>query len=170
MISEYPSGVTPYRSRFLERNRIVAALSDATVVVESEIKGGAMSTANTAFSYSRDVFAVPGRASDTMSAGCNLLIRKNKAHLLSSVSDFIEVMDWRPSGLKMEPKERCLFPELDGDSRIVYDCLRFQREPLTPDAIHNATTLPIAKVMATLGELEFDGVVTRLSGNRYEIS
>ncbi|MCH5217462.1 MAG: DNA-processing protein DprA [Muribaculaceae bacterium] len=170
LISEYPSGVTPYRSRFLERNRIVASISDATVVVESEIKGGAMSTANTAFSYSRDVFAVPGRPSDTMSSGCNHLIRKNKAHILSNVTDFIEDMDWRPAGLKMEPRQRLLFPELEGDLRIVYDCIRFRREPMTPDAIHAATTLPIAKVMAALGELEFDGIVSRLSGNRYELA
>lgn len=170
LISEYPSKVTPYRSRFLERNRIVASLSDATVVIESEIKGGAMSTANTAFSYSREVFAMPGRPSDVMSAGCNYLIRKNKAHILTSVSDFIEDMDWRPAGIRMESRQRCLFPELAGDSKIIYDCLRFNREPMTPDTIHSATALPIAKVMATLGELEFDGIVTRLPGNRYELS
>lgn len=170
LISEYPSGITPYRSRFLERNRIVAALSDATVVVESEIKGGAMSTANTAFSYSREVFAVPGRPADIMSSGCNHLIRKNKAHILTSVSDFIEEMDWRPAGLKIDARQRCLFPELEGDAKTVYDCIRFNREPLTPDGIHAATTLPIAKVMAALGELEFDGIISRLPGNRYEIS
>ena len=170
LISEYPSGVTPYRSRFLERNRIVASLTDATVVVESEVKGGAMSTANTAFSYSREVFAVPGRPSDPMSAGCNHLIRKNKAHILTSVSDFIEEMEWSPAGIKVEGRQRCLFPELQGDPRIVYDCLRFQREPMSPDAIHSATTLPVAKVMAALGELELDGIVARIAGNRYEIS
>lgn len=170
LISEYPTGVTPYRSRFLERNRIVASLSDATIVVESEIKGGAMSTANTAFSYSREVFAVPGRPSDTMSSGCNHLIRKSKAQILTGVSDFLEDMDWRPSGIKIEAKQRCLFPELQGDAKIVYDCLRFQRESLSPDAIHQATTLPIAKVMATLGELEFEGIVTRIPGNRYELA
>lgn len=170
LISEYPSGITPYKSRFLERNRIVASLSDATIVVESEIKGGAMSTANTAFSFNREVFAVPGRPSDTVSSGCNYLIRKNKAHLLSSVSDFLEEMDWRPAGIRLEGRQRCLFPELQGDARIVYDCIRFKREPMTPDSIHTATTLPIAKVMAVLGELEFDGIVTRISGNRYELS
>lgn len=170
LISEYPSGVTPYRSRFLERNRIVASLSDAVVVMESEVKGGAMSTANIAFSFNREVFAVPGRPSDPISSGCNYLIRKNKAHILTSVSDFIEDMDWRPSGLKMEPKQRCLFPDLEGDTKIVYDCLRFRNEPLTPDSIHAATTLPVAKVMAALGELEFDGIVSRIAGNRYEIS
>lgn len=170
LISEYPSGVTPFRSRFLERNRIVASLSDATIVVESEVKGGAMSTANTAFSFNREVFAVPGRPSDAMSSGCNHLIHKNKAHILTNISDFIEDMDWRPSGIKLEARQRCLFPELEGDARIVYDCLRFQREALSPDVIHQATTLPIAKVMASLGELEFDGIVTRLPGNRYELS
>lgn len=170
LISEYPSGVTPFRSRFLERNRIVAALSDATIVVESEVKGGAMSTANTAFSFSRELFAVPGRPSDIMSSGCNLLIRRNKAHILTSVTDFMEDMDWRPSGIRINPAQRCLFPELTGDTKIVYDCIRFQREPLTPDAIHSATALPVAKVIAALGELELDGIVSRISGNRYELS
>ena len=170
LITEYPSHTQPFRSRFLERNRIVASLSEATIVVESEIKGGAMSTANTAFSYSREVFAVPGRPSDTISSGCNHLIRKNKAHMLTSVTDLLEDLDWRPSGLKIEPRQRCLFPELTGDCKIVYDCIRFQREALTPDAVKSATTLSIAKVMAALGELEFDGIVTRLPGNRYEIS
>lgn len=170
LISEYPSGVTPYRSRFLERNRIVAALADAVVVVESDVKGGAISTANTAFSNNREVFAVPGRPSDNMSSGCNRLIRKNKAHILTSVTDFIEDMDWRPSGIRMESAQRCLFPELEGNLKIVYDCLRFKREPMSPDAIYMATTLPVAKVMAALGELEFEGIVSRLSGNRYELS
>ena len=170
LISEYPSSITPYRSRFLERNRIVAGLSDSVIVVESEIRGGAMSTANTAFSYSREVFAVPGRPSDIISSGCNYLIRKNKARILTSASDFIEDMDWRPSVIKLDARQRCLFPELAGDTKIVYDCLRFQREPMTPDAIHQATTLPVAKVMASLGELEFDGIVSRLPGNRYDIS
>lgn len=170
LISEYPTGVKPFKSRFLERNRIVAALSDALVVVESEIKGGAMSTANTAFSYNREVFAVPGRPSDTISSGCNFLIRKNKAHILTSVSDFMEEMDWRPSGIKMEAKERCLFPELEGNARVVYDFLRFKREPCSVDSIHASTTLPVATVMSVLGELEFDGIVVRLPGNRYELS
>lgn len=170
LISEYPSKVTPYRSRFLERNRIVAALSDATVVIESEIKGGAMSTANTAFSFNREVFAVPGRPSDIMSSGCNHLIRKNKAHILTSVTDLMEDLAWQPGGIRIDSASRCLFPELSGDSKIVYDCLRFRREPMSPDAIHSATTLPVAKVMAALGELEFDGIVCRIAGNRYELS
>lgn len=169
LVSEYPSGITPYRSRFLERNRIVAALTDATVVVESEVRGGAMSTANTAFSFSREVFAVPGRPDDIMSSGCNSLIHRNKAHILTSHSDFIEDMGWPLAGVKVESKQRCLFPELEGDTRIVYDFIRFQRSAVTPDEIHASTTLPIAKVMGVLGELEFDGIVTRLPGNRYEL-
>lgn len=170
LISEYPTGVKPFKSRFLERNRIVAALSDAVVVVESEVKGGAMSTANTAFSYNREVFAVPGRPSDAMSSGCNFLIRKNKAHILTSASDFMEEMDWRPSGIRLEAKSRCLFPELEGNARIVYDFLRFKREPCSVDTIHASTTLPVATVMSVLGELEFDGIVVRLAGNRYELA
>lgn len=170
LLSEYPSGVKPFKGRFLERNRIVAGLSDATVVIESEIKGGAMSTANIAFSNNREVFAVPGRPSDTMSSGCNHLIRKNKAHLLSSVTDFVSEMDWRPSGIRLIETQRNLFPELEGNTKTVYDYLRFQRGPCSVDAIHGATTLPVSVVLAILGELEFDGVVMRLPGNRYELT
>lgn len=169
LISEYPSKTRPYKGRFLERNRIVAGLSDATIVIESEIKGGAMSTANTAFINNREVFAIPGRPSDIMSSGCNHLIRKCKAHLLSSVSDFLEEMNWSPAGLLVDMSARCLFPELNGDFKIVYDFLRFKREPASIDAIHAATALPVSVVLSVLGELEFDGVVTRLPGNRYEV-
>lgn len=170
LLSEYPSGTTPFRGNFLERNRIVAGLSDSVIVVESEVKGGAMATANIAFSNNREVFAVPGRPTDTMSSGCNHLIQKSKARLLTGVTEFIQELDWRPAGVKLEPSQRNLFPELEGNAKIIYDYVRFQREPCTIDAIHNATALPVASVMAALGELELDGIVVRLPGNRYEIA
>lgn len=108
IVSEYPFGSQPYRQRFLERNRIVAGLADVTVVVESAVKGGAMSTANTAFSYSRDVMALPGRISDENSSGCNLLIRKNKAHMITGAADLVELTGWQPLILKLTPhKETC---------------------------------------------------------------
>lgn len=167
ILSEYPSGETPYRQRFLERNRIVAGLCDATVVVESPVRGGAMSTANTAFSYSREVLAVPGRPSDENSAGCNLLIRKHKASLATCAGDIMEQMGWSPRETNIRMEQRNLFPELDGDCRTVYDTLRMKGEPLTPDLLHTLTRLPIAKIMSALGEMEFEGIVARHPGNRY---
>lgn len=170
IVSEYPFGERPFRQRFLERNRIVAGISDVTVVAESGVRGGAMSTANTAFSYSRDVMALPGRTSDELSAGCNHLIRKEKAHLIGCAADLIEITGWAPFEKKIEPRQRNLFPELDGDSKTIYEVLRFSHEPLQLDRIHALTLVPVARLMSALGEMEFDGIVIRHPGNRYTIA
>ncbi len=170
ILSEYPSGSTPYAGRFLERNRIVAGLSPLTVVVESEIKGGAMSTANFAFSYDRDVMALPGRVSDKMSSGCNHLLRKEKAHLVTAAADVIELMDWRPLDVKIEPRQRNLFPELEGSAKRVYELLKFNSEPMNVDAIYHHTGIQVPQLMSVLTELEFDGIISRMAGNRYTIS
>lgn len=167
IVSEYPFLSTPYRQRFLERNRIVAGLSDVTVVVESDIKGGAMSTANMAFSYSRDVMALPGRISDKESSGCNLLIRKGKANLISGAADLIEYTGWKPLNISRTSLQRNLFPELEGDPRLVYETLRFSREPLHADSIRTKTLIPMPRLMAVLGEMEFDGIIIRHPGNRF---
>ena len=170
IISEYPSGTTPYAGRFLERNRIVAGLSPLTVVVESEIKGGAMSTANFAFTYNRDVMALPGRISDVMSGGCNHLLRKEKAHLVAAAADVIELMDWRPLNVRIEPKQRNLFPELNGNSKRVYELLKFNSEPMSVDNLYNRTGISVPELLSVLTELEFDGIISKLPGNRYTIS
>lgn len=170
IITEYPSGSTPYAARFLERNRIVAGLSQITAVIESPIKGGAMSTANFAFHYNREVVSLPGRVTDHVSAGCNLLIRKEKAHLLTAAADVIELMDWKPLGKHIEPRQRNLFPELDGISGRIYEILKFESEPVAIDTLHQRTGLTVPELMSALTDLEFDGIVTRIAGNRYSIS
>lgn len=170
LISEYSFGTTPFQKRFLERNRIVAGISEITVVVESPIKGGAMNTANSAFSYSREVGAVPGRVSDPMSEGCNTLIRKDKAHLISGAADVIELTGWRPAGITVTPKQRNLFPELSGAGRTIYDYLRQQTDSCSLDMLHLGTHIPVAELMSTLTELEFDGVIIRQPGNRYSLA
>ncbi len=170
IITEYPSGSTPYAARFLERNRIVAGLSQITAVIESPIKGGAMSTANFAFHYNREVVSLPGRVTDHVSAGCNLLIRKEKAHLLTAAADVIELMDWKPLGKHIEPRQRNLFPELEGISGRIYEILKFESEPVAIDTLHQRTGLTVPELMSALTDLEFDGIVTRQPGNRYSIS
>lgn len=170
LLSEYPRGERPYRQRFLERNRIVAGVSDVVVVVESDVKGGAMSTANLAFGYGRDVMALPGRAGDKLSSGCNLLIRRQKAQLISCAADFMEQMDWRPMGIKVDARQRELFPELDGDARSVYEHMRSSGSDLPADGISVVLRMPIARVLSALGELEFDGIVEKLPGNRYRLT
>lgn len=170
IISEYPRGEHPYRQRFLERNRIVAGISDAVVVVESDVKGGAMSTANLAFGYGREVMALPGRAGDKFSSGCNLLIRSQKAQLIACAADFMEQMDWRPMGMKVDARQRELFPELDGDPRLVYELLRSAACDMAVNKIAAGLHLPIARILSALGELEFDGIVEKMPGNRYRIT
>lgn len=167
IVSEYPSTTKPYRGYFLERNRIVACVPQAVVVAESDIRGGAMSTANDAFSYDRDLFAVPGRVGDQLSSGCNHLIRTHKANLLTSAADLIEITGWRPLGVRVDARQRCLFHDLEGDQKTIYDVLRMEREPASLDRLHLLTRLPVAKIMAALSEMEFDSVVVRHPGNRF---
>lgn len=170
VVSEYPSGVKPYRKNFLERNRIIAGLTDALILVESEIKGGGMSTANYAFGYDREVFAVPGRPADIMSAGCNLLIRKQKANMLTCVGDFLETMGWNPVTEQKygAPLKRSLFPELEGDCKEIYQLLVKAAAPVSADQIHALTSIKMPKLLVQLADMEFDGLIVRHPGNRYE--
>lgn len=169
IISEYPSGVTPYRSRFLERNRIVATMTDAVLVAESAEKGGAMSTAAVASSYGRELLALPGRIGDEMSAGCNRLIRSQKALLAGSAVEMMSMLGWQPKVAKIAPKQRDLFPELSGKEKSIYDTLRFSQDPLPVDALRELTGIPIHELMAYLGEMEFEGIIDRLPGNRFSL-
>lgn len=167
IISEYPSGVTPYRSRFLERNRIVATMTDAVLVAESAEKGGAMSTAAVASSYGRELLALPGRIGDDMSAGCNRLIRSQKALMAGSAAEIMSMLGWQPKTVRTAPKQRDLFPELTGNEKSIYEALRFSQEPLPVDALRERTGIPIHELMASLGEMEFEGIIDRLPGNRF---
>ena len=170
ILSEYPFGVKPFKPHFLARNRIVAALSQATVVVESNIKGGAMSTANYAFMYNRDVMALPGRSSDDLSSGCNLLIRKNKAHLIECAADLIETTGWQPLNMKIDSRQRNLFPELEGTAKQIYELIKLNLEPVQIEYLAQSTGIAASKLLATLGELEFDGIIIRHPGNRFSVS
>lgn len=167
IVSEYPHGNKPFRGRFLERNRIVAALSDACLVAESDIKGGAMSTAAIAFGIDREVMALPGRISDRFSSGCNHLIRKNRAWLVSRPADIAEIMDWQPVKSRADVVDRSLFPELDEPQRSIFECISGSVEPVSIDEMHVRLGFPVAVLMAQLGEMEFDGLVVKYPGNRY---
>lgn len=170
VVTEYPSGTKALRGNFLARNRIIAGLSELTVVVESEIKGGAMSTANYAFVNNRDVMAVPGRVTDVMSGGCNLLIRKQKASLVGCAADVVESMNWPPVAHNVTAKQRNLFPELEGDAKTLYELLKFEADPVQVDRLHQLSGINIARIISTLSEMEFDGVVIKHPGNRYSLA
>ena len=169
IVSEYPSGVRPYRNNFLARNRIVAYISKALIVVESPLKGGAMSTARYAFEGGLPVFALPGRISDECSQGCNQLIQSQRASLMTGASDITELYGWTPKE-SSHSVQKSIFPEITGDTAIIYTFLKRESEPCHIDQIRVFTELAMPKVMAALSEMEFDGIVIRHPGNRFSIA
>lgn len=170
LLTEYASYQKALRPHFLERNRIVAGLSDVTVVVESDIKGGAMSTAQRAVEYDRDVMALPGKINDEMSRGCNHLIRKNKASMITCATDLMEQMNWFPKEMNISPRQRVIFPELSPEEKSIYDLLRLNNRDYTIDEIHQNLCIPISKLQVLLMELEFNGVIVRCPGNKVALS
>ena len=166
IVTEYPSGTRIHRSNFLSRNRIIAALADCTVVVESAKKGGALVTANIASSYGRDVFAYPGRVSDEYSEGCNNLITKNVAALITSADDLISLMCWEKR--KDKPVQQQLFVELTAEEETVCDLLS-GRDFMTINELGATTRMPVHKLLSILVDMEFRGIVQSLPGNRYKL-
>lgn len=155
------------RTNFLKRNRIIAGLSEATIVIESAEKGGSLVTADIANSYNREVFAVPGRPTDLQSVGCNNLVKQQKAHLLSTPMDVPYILNWsmdqKPSAVQKQ-----LFVELDGEEKKVYDYLKEHDKQLL-DSIALACQLPIFKIAGILLNMELKGVVRPLPGKLFEV-
>lgn len=168
VVSDYTSQDEIHRGNFLARNRIIAALSDCTVVVESASKGGALVTANIAASYSRDVFAVPGRVSDEYSKGCNRLIMNNQAAAITCAEDLLKAMRWESRQIPEQAKELELFPQLTAEQQKVVDILR-KNGDLHINDLAGLMALPIYRLMATLVELDTKGVIATLPGCRYSL-
>lgn len=170
LLTDFPSGTNPDRSNFVMRNRIVAGLSDATVVVESAEKGGSLITANMAFSYGRDVFSFPGRVTDTHSCGCNALIRGNKAALITSAADLVSALCWDVGGSpKKAAAETCL-PFLDNAEDIdpIVSLLRKHGE-IHVNQLAIAADMPVHQLSPLLFELELSGVIKALPGGVYRL-
>lgn len=166
LLTEYPSRTRPMRDNFPARNRIVAGLCDAVLVVESAERGGALITAEFANDYNRDVFAVPGRPEDHYSQGCNRLIRSHKAHLIESAQQLAEAMDWRTAVLKPSV-QLPIFPELTPEQQEVIESLRATgRQHL--DEIAWRMSKPVSRVSVLLLELEFKGLVRTQPGKWFE--
>jgi DNA processing protein len=166
LLSEFCSGTPPEKENFVRRNRIVAGISEATIVIESAEKGGSLITANRAFDYNRDVFAVPGRATDKFSQGCLQLIQTQKAQLLSSAADLVYHLNWELNQPK-KPVQKQLFVQLDDQEQRVYDyLLAHGKEEL--DYIALACELPIYRLSGLLLTLELKGVVRPLPGKLFE--
>ncbi|TYA74084.1 DNA-processing protein DprA [Seonamhaeicola marinus] len=157
------------RNNFLKRNRVIAGVSEATIVIESAEKGGSLVTADIANSYNRDVFAVPGRVTDSQSIGCNNLIKHQNAHMLTNPLDIPYLLNWQLEEEKQMPSiQKQLFVELDDTEKLIYNFLKGNNKELL-DSIALNCNLPIFKVSSTLLNMELKGVVRPLPGKLFEI-
>ena len=154
-------------SNFLKRNRLIAGLSEATIVIESGAKGGSLVTANIAFGYNREVFAIPGRIGDSQSVGCNTLIKTKSAHLLSTPADVPYILNWNLE-TKPKPIQKVLFIYLEPAEQIVYDFLKKEGKTLL-DLIALNCEIPTSKAAYLLLNLELKGVVRPLPGKEFEL-
>jgi DNA processing protein len=168
LLTEYMSQTEAMPNNFRQRNRIVAGISDATILVESAFKGGGLITCRIAQEYGRDVFAFPGAVGQLYSEGCNKAIRNNTAALITSATDFMESMGWQPQSSKPEAVERQLFPDLTDDERKVVNLLQ-QTNDLQLNLISVKTNLPMGQLTALLFSLEMKGVVRPLAGGTYHL-
>jgi DNA processing protein len=168
VLSEFFSCTKPDKHNFPLRNRIVAGISDATVLVETNIKGGSMITGNLANAYNRDVFAVPGRTTDTKSSGCNHLIKYNKAILLTDAGELLEVMGWKTKKTKAK-KQKELFIELSAEEKQVVQILQ-QKEIVSIDEINITSGLSSSTIAAAILNLELQNVITSLPGKMYKLA
>lgn len=167
-ITDFRSTSQPDRENFLKRNRIIAGISEATVVIESAERGGSLVTADIAHSYNRDVFAVPGRATDAYSAGCNNLIKQQKAHLLTSAADLIYMLGWSLEEEKPKAIQQQLFTTLDDTEQCIYSFLGQHGKALL-DTIALECRLPVHKTATTLLAMELKGAVRPLPGKWFEV-
>jgi len=167
LFTEFCSGGSPFKENFIKRNRIIAGISEATLVVESASKGGSLVTSDFASSYFRDVFAVPGRTKDKFSQGCNMLIKSNKAAMITSVNDLEYVLGWTPTQIKKKQIQKKLFVEMSEEERKVHDFLQASERMLL-DKLAMETQLTIQKLLMILLQLELKGLVISHPGKVYQ--
>ncbi|MDR0962776.1 MAG: DNA-processing protein DprA [Mediterranea sp.] len=169
LLTEYLTGTEPERYNFVGRNRIVAGMSDATIVIESAAKGGSLITADLANDYHRECFAVPGRPGDLYAQGCNNLIRTNRAVLLQSAEEFVACMGWGTAATHQPPVQQQLFPELPPEEEKIALLLR-EQGAMHIDVLAREADLPVYRISALLFELEMKGMVQTLPGGMYRSS
>ena len=167
LLTEFRNEDKPDKHNFPKRNRIVAGLADATVVIETAIKGGSMITAELANNYNRDVFALPGKITDTKSVGCNYLIQSNKAILFTDAKELMATLGWQPKKInKKQQKE--LFIELSEDERMIINILK-EKETTHIDEINIHSNLSSSSIAAAILNLELQNVITGLPGKMYKL-
>lgn len=167
-LTEFWSTSNPEKENFVKRNRIVAGMCEATIVIESAEKGGSLITANLANDYNRDVFAVPGRISDKFSQGCNNLIKTQRAHLLSSAADVLYILNWELKPKEDKAIQKQLFVTLENEEQKIYDYLQKNGKQLL-DVIALDCDFPVFKISSTLLNMELKGVIRPLPGKLFEV-
>ena len=172
LLTEFMTCTNADKGNFVRRNRIVAGMSDACILIESAAHGGGMITAGIAFDYGREVFALPGRVGDHFSEGCNNAIRENKAMLLTSVEDFVKTMGWEDDALRIEAQktgiERQLFPDLSPEQQRIVDVLTKSND-LQLNQLSVKTGIPIGDITSILFQMEMMGVVKPMAGGNYQL-
>ncbi|WP_159522393.1 DNA-processing protein DprA [Sunxiuqinia indica] len=168
LVTDFISETKIDRQNFLRRNRIIAGLADATIIVESAEKGGSLVTADIADSYNRDVFALPGRHIDLFSRGCNQLIKSNKAAMIETLDDLEYAMSWQQTVDKPTKIQKQLFVELNDEEQRIVDSL--SDAPLYIDQLCSIVQMPMGKVSSVLLALEFKGLVASLPGKMYKLA
>jgi DNA processing protein len=166
LVTEFKGSQKPEPGNFISRNRIIAGLADATIVVESAEKGGALITADLANSYNRDVFAFPGRGIDTYSRGCNNLIKNNKAALVECGADVELAMGWYQKNKRNTSVQKELFIQLSGEEEKILNFLNVNGDS-SLDEISYSLQIPVAKTSAWLLNMEFNGLVRPLPGKYF---
>jgi DNA processing protein len=169
IVSENPFGTKPDAHNFPSRNRIIAGLSDALVVIEAAEKGGALITSDIANSYNKDVFAFPGNIGRSFSAGCNNLIKSNQAHLITSVKDLEYIMNWHEGIDSPKNINSNTMDLLSNDERAIVMILKENNNPLSVDEISWRSGLTINKLAALLLALELNGTITLMPGKMYKL-
>ncbi|MDZ4806790.1 MAG: DNA-processing protein DprA [Bacteroidota bacterium] len=171
LLTEFRSKSKPDKHNFPTRNRIVAGMSDATIVIETGLKGGSMITAELANSYNKDVFAIPGKVTDVKSSGCNYLIKNNRAMLLTDAAELIQVMQWEDKAKSKKEKrsQRELFIEMTADEKIVVAILR-EKEAVHIDEINGKSGLSSSAVAGAMLNLELQGIISSKPGKMYNLS
>ena len=172
LLTEFMTCTNADKGNFVRRNRIVAGMSDACILIESAAHGGGMITAGIAFDYGREVFALPGRVGDHFSTGCNNAIRDNKAMLLTSAEDFVKAMGWEDDALRIEAQkrgiERQLFPNLTPEQQRIVDALS-ECNDLQLNQLAVKTGIPIGEITSILFQMEMMGVVKPMAGGNYHL-
>jgi DNA processing protein len=169
LLTEFQIDTKPDKHNFPKRNRIVAGMADATIVVETASKGGSMITAELAYNYNRDLFAVPGRVTDSKSSGCLKLIQQNKAILLSDAEQLMQVMGWQEQPRPKKKQTLELFIELSDDEKILVDLLK-EKESLHIDELYLKSNLSSSAVAAAMLNLELQNVIASLPGKMYRLN